>query len=63
MEWTVEKMHWLVDVYLGEDYCRVEDWNIQQNLNMIDFRDPNFRGSKININIKFYNYDTIVLHK
>lgn len=35
MEWTVETMHWLLDVHFGEDYCRVEDRNIQQNLNML----------------------------
>ncbi len=28
-------MHWLLDVHFGEDYCRVEDRNIQQNLNML----------------------------
>lgn len=35
MEWTVETMHWLLDVHYGEDYCRVEDRTIQQNLNML----------------------------
>lgn len=35
MEWSVETMHWLLDVHFGEDYCRVEDRNIQQNLNML----------------------------
>lgn len=35
MEWTVETMYWLLDVHFGEDYCRVEDPNIQQNLNML----------------------------
>ncbi len=28
-------MHWLLDVHFGEDFCRVEDENIQQNLNML----------------------------
>jgi len=27
-------MRWLLDVHFGEDYCRVEDRNVQQNLNM-----------------------------
>ncbi len=35
MEWAVETMHWLLDVHFGEDNCRVEDRNIQQNLNML----------------------------
>ena len=35
MEWSVESMHWLLDVHFEEDYCRVEDKNIQQNLNML----------------------------
>lgn len=35
MEWSVETMHWLLDVHFGEDYCRVEDRNVQQNLNML----------------------------
>jgi predicted transposase YbfD/YdcC len=35
LEWSVETMHWLLDVHFGEDFCRVEDKNIQQNLNMV----------------------------
>ncbi len=35
MEWSVETMHWLLDVHFSEDYCRIEDKNIQQNLNMV----------------------------
>ena len=35
MEWSVESMHWLLDVHFEEDFCRVEDKNIQQNLNML----------------------------
>lgn len=35
MEWSVETMHWFLDVHFGEDFCRVEDADIQQNLNMI----------------------------
>jgi predicted transposase YbfD/YdcC len=27
-------MHWLLDVHFGEDFCRFEDKNVQQNLNM-----------------------------
>ena len=34
-EWTVESMHWLLDVHFNEDSCRVEDSNIQRNLNII----------------------------
>lgn len=35
MEWTVETMHWLLDVRFEEDNCRVEDTNAQRNLNML----------------------------
>jgi hypothetical protein len=28
-------MHWLLDVHFGEDFCRVEDRNVQQNLNIV----------------------------
>ena len=35
MEWTVETMHWLLNVHFEEDSCRVEDKNVQQNLNML----------------------------
>lgn len=34
-EWTVETMHWLLDVHFGDDFCRVKNENIQQNLNML----------------------------
>ena len=34
-EWSVEAMHWMLDVHFGEDSCRVEDENVQQNLNML----------------------------
>lgn len=50
MEWTVESMHWLLDVHFEEDYCRVEDKNIQQNLNIL-------RKSAINL-IKLYKTET-----
>lgn len=35
MEWTVESMHWLLDVHFGEDFCRIEDKTVQQNLNIL----------------------------
>jgi predicted transposase YbfD/YdcC len=35
LEWSVETMHWLLDVHFHEDFCRVEDRNVQQNLNMV----------------------------
>ena len=35
MEWTVETMHWLLDVHYSEDFCRVVNQTIQQNLNML----------------------------
>ena len=34
-EWSVETMHWLLDVNFDEDSCRVENKNVQQNLNML----------------------------
>ena len=35
MEWSVETTHWLLDVHFAEDFCRVEDENVQQNLNIL----------------------------
>ena len=35
LEWTVETMHWLLDVHFSEDFCRIEDRNVQQNLNIV----------------------------
>jgi predicted transposase YbfD/YdcC len=35
MEWSVETMHWLLDVHFGEDSCRVCDQNTQESLNII----------------------------
>jgi predicted transposase YbfD/YdcC len=35
LEWSVESMHWLLDVHFGEDFCCIEDRNIQQNLNIV----------------------------
>lgn len=34
-EWSVETMHWLLDVHFAEDDCRVQDENTQKVLNMI----------------------------
>jgi predicted transposase YbfD/YdcC len=34
-EWSVESMHWLLDVHFHEDFCRIEDRNVQQNLNIV----------------------------
>lgn len=33
-EWAVETMYWFLEVHFEEDECRIEDRNIQQNLNM-----------------------------
>ena len=41
MEWSVESMHWLLDVHFEEDWCLVEDKAVQQHLNM-------FRKAAIN---------------
>lgn len=35
LEWSVETMHWFLDVHFSEDFCRVEDRNVQQNLNIV----------------------------
>ena len=35
MEWSVETMHWLLDVHFNEDDCRIEDKTVQQNLNIV----------------------------
>lgn len=35
MEWAVETMHWLLDVHYCEDYCRIQNRTIQQNLNLL----------------------------
>jgi len=34
-EWSVESMHWLLDVHLGEDNCRAHEQRTQENLNII----------------------------
>ena len=33
LEWSIESMHWLLDVHFCEDSCRIEDENTQQVLN------------------------------
>lgn len=35
MEWGVESMHWLLDVHFDEDFCRIQNKTIQENLNML----------------------------
>jgi predicted transposase YbfD/YdcC len=35
LEWSVESMHWLLDVHFGEDYCRIEEEDVQQVLNAV----------------------------
>ncbi|MDR2580974.1 MAG: ISAs1 family transposase [Fibromonadaceae bacterium] len=35
LEWSVETMHWLLDVHFGEDFCRAAEQNTQENLNII----------------------------
>ena len=35
MEWAVESMHWILDVHYSEDFCRIVNRIIQQNLNTL----------------------------
>ena len=28
-------MHWLLDVHFSKDFCRIEDKNVQRNLNIV----------------------------
>ena len=35
LEWSVETMHWLLDVHFREDFCRVAEQRTQENLNII----------------------------
>lgn len=35
LEWSVETMHWLLDVHFREDSCRVIEQRTQENLNII----------------------------
>lgn len=46
MEWSVESMHWLLDVHFEEDWCRIESKAVQQCLNM-------FRKTAINLIKRF----------
>ena len=34
-QWSVESMHWLLDVHFDEDRCRVQSKTLQQNFNMV----------------------------
>jgi predicted transposase YbfD/YdcC len=34
-EWSVETMHWLLDVHFREDFCQIRDKNVQQTLNIL----------------------------
>ena len=49
-EWSVESMHWLLDVLFDEDRCRIQSKNIQQNLNML-------RKTALNL-IRIYKRET-----
>ena len=35
MEWAVESMHWLLDVHFEEDYLRIANKTIQENMNLL----------------------------
>ena len=35
MEWAVESMHWILDVHYSEDFCRIVNRTIQQNMNTL----------------------------
>ena len=35
MEWAVESMHWLLDVRFEEDYLRVANKTIRENMNLL----------------------------
>lgn len=50
MEWSVETMHWLLDVRFREDDCRVQNTNVQRNLNIL-------RKLSLNL-IKLFKRDT-----
>ena len=45
LEWTVETMHWLLDVHFREDMCRITDENTQRNLNI--FRKVAINNAKV----------------
>ena len=50
LTWSVETMHWRLDVLFDEDRCRVQSKNIQQNLNML-------RKTALNL-IRIYKRET-----
>ena len=50
LTWSVESMHWLLDVLFDEDRCRIQSKNIQQNLNML-------RKTALNL-IRIYKRET-----
>lgn len=35
LEWSIETMHWLLDVHFREDFCRVAEQNTLESLNII----------------------------
>ncbi len=35
LEWSVESMHWLLDVHFSEDYSKIVDKNVNITLNTI----------------------------
>ena len=35
LEWSVESVRWLLDAHFGEGFCRVEDENARQALNVV----------------------------
>ena len=51
MEWTVETMHWILDVHFREDFCRIQDKEVQKNFNML-------RKAAINLIKQFRNSHT-----
>ena len=50
LTWSMETMHWRLDVLFDEDRCRVQSKNIQQNLNML-------RKTALNL-IRIYKRET-----
>jgi len=53
MAWVVETMHWILDVHFSEDYCRIVNRTVQQNLNILKkFALSIIKQFKANINSK-----------
>ena len=50
LTWSMETMHWRLDVLFDEDRCKVQSKNIQQNLNML-------RKTALNL-IRIYKRET-----